>query len=198
MTKFDFHKVEQTLGEALHHTFVKKLVSGEPISRPRAVSFFGVSTPKPNPQDSVIEALAEWQKEEAEEAAQESSLPIEPQEGPSISEPVSEIPFQSPTTPAVAPLYILRKRLLWFIKQRVTNVYKLLGTTKEEVIALRKKKEHSAEDEKRIQELVEKSTEIHQRLMKKLGLDTDDALIEKEKARHIRKRFNIKETWTPL
>jgi len=106
--------------------------------------------------------------------------------------------FQDAPSPTVAPIYILRKRLLWFARKRVTNIYKLLGTTKEEVITLRKKKNRTAEDDKRIDELLQKSHEINERLRKKLGFSTDEDLIEKEKKRHITKRFNIRETWLPL
>jgi predicted outer membrane protein len=98
----------------------------------------------------------------------------------------------------VPPLYILRKHLLWFIRKRVANIYKLLGTTKEEVITLRKKKNLTPEESKRVDEILKKAQEINQRLMKKLGIDTDEALIEKEVQKHKTKRFNIRESWLPL
>lgn len=210
MTKLNYQLVEQTLGQALHHSFVQKLVEGQSVAYPRAVSFFGIDVLKPNFEDSVILALSDWKKEALELEQQESeqqNLAHEEAstvalttgiEHASITEAVQQISFPEPQIQTVAPLYILRKRLLWFIKHRVANIYTLLGTTKEEVIALRKKKERSPEDDKRIQELLEKASEINQRLLKKLGLDTDEALIEKEKQRHIRKRFNIKESWVPL
>lgn len=206
MTKFDFHKVELTLGEAMHRTFIKKLVRGEPVAYPGAVSFYGVNVPKPQPQDSVIEALADWKKEALEEEialqkeqGQQEGLPQPAVSSDEIPPPVAEIPFKEPTAaPPVHPMYILRKRILWFIKHRVANIYKLLGTTKEEVIALRKKKDPTPEEQKRIHEILDKSTEINHRLMKKLGIDTDEALVEREQKRHIRKRFNINETWLPL
>lgn len=214
MTKFDFHKVEQTLGEALHCTFIKKIVSGEPISYNRAVNYFGVATPKPNPPDSVIDALAEWQeevllaeiaaKQQADQTAgkpQEVALPPPTeavvQTTPDAA-PVEQIPFPEQNVPAVSPLYILRKRLLWFVRQKVANVYLLLGTTKEEIIALRKKETLSSEDLARIEELLKKSADMNARLRKQMGVETDEALIEKEIQRHIRKRFNVNETWYPL
>lgn len=230
MVKFNFELVEQTLGKAIHYSFVRKLVLGEPVAYPRAVSFFGVATPKPDFQDSVILALADWQEEvqekveeERQKEGQEELLKAEEQdqkasikskdklstkapsiaattgvEYASLTQTVQNLNFNIPDVPVVPPLYILRKRLLWFIKHRIANIYKLLGTTKEEIVELRKKRTRTQADDARIQELLDKSSEINQRLMKKLGLDTDEALIEKEKARHIRKRFNIKETWVPL
>jgi hypothetical protein len=201
MAKIDFVRVEQHLGEALQHWFVKKLVEGQSVTYMRASSYFGSETAKPGPEDSVIVALKEWEQEVQEEEKEEDTTtqPKEPEEiAPSPQASIQSIPIEAEATPEIPPLFILRKRLLWFIRNHVVNIYKLLGTTKEEIIALRKKSPLTPEDDKRIQELLVKSTEINQRLMKKLGIDSDDALIESEKKRHLTKRFNIRETWLPL
>ncbi|MBS0655769.1 MAG: hypothetical protein JSR46_08330, partial [Verrucomicrobia bacterium] len=64
MAKIDYSKVEQNLGEALHRFFIQKLVEGESVKHPRASSYVGLEQNKPIPQDSVIQALMEIDKEE--------------------------------------------------------------------------------------------------------------------------------------
>ncbi len=202
MAKIDFNKVELNLSQALYTMFVKKLVSGKEGAHKRAVIYFGYHIPRPSPPDSVIDAINEWRIEQAlaetvEEAGMKSEEPYTP---PPVTSPDEEkaeadVPDEEE---AVPPLFILRKHLMWFIRKRVANIYKLLNTTKEEVIALRKKKELSPEEKKRVQEILAKALDINQRLMKKLGLDSDEALIQTEIKKHKTKQFNIRETWLPL
>ncbi|MBS0634724.1 MAG: hypothetical protein JSR37_04605 [Verrucomicrobia bacterium] len=202
MAKIDFNKVEQNLHKAMHTMFVKNLVSGKESSHKRAVIFFGHHLAKPSPADSVIEAINEWRIEQAlsesiaeSEASGQAALPVPPISVADEKAAEDQVPSDQYV---VSPLYILRKHLLWFIRKRVANIYKLLGTTKEEVVALRKKKELTAEDKKRVEEILAKANEINQRLMKKLGLDTDEALVETEVKKHKSKRFNIRDSWLPL
>ncbi len=201
MAKIDFSKVEQNLHQAMHMIFVKNLVAGKEVAHRHAVLFLGHHLDKPSPQDSVVEAINEWRMELAvdetvAETQKELALPqMEPVSAPDEEKAAQNIPQEEYL---ISPLYKLRKHLLWFIRKRVANIYKLLGTTKEEVIELRKKKNLSEEEQKRVQEILVKSQEINQRLMKKLGIDTDDALIEKEVKKHRTKRFNIRESWLPL
>lgn len=204
MAKIDFIKVEQNLGQALQLWFVKKLTSGQPADYPNAISFFGTAQAKPGPQDSVILALKEWEQEQLEEEMAEKGEVLPKKEDPSTlattpnMEQAPQTAIEPDRVPKIAPLFILRKRLLWFIRNRVVNIYKLLGTTKEEIVELRKKKPLTPEDEKRVLELLKASAEIHGRLMKKLGIDSDEALVASEKKRHLTKRFNVRETWLPL
>ncbi len=202
MAKIDFNKVEQNLHQAMHTMFVKNLVSGKQSAHKRAVIFFGHHIAKPLLSDSVIEAINEWRIEQAlqqtleeVQAKPENPLPEKTVTAPNEAEAESQVPQEQYV---VSPVYILRKHLLWFIRKRVANIYKLLGTTKEEVLEFRKKKELSSEDYKRVGEILTKAQEINQRLMKKLGIDTDDALVQKEVLKHKTKRFNIRESWLPL
>lgn len=205
MAKIDFTKVEQNIHDAMHTMFVKNIVSGKGSSRRRAIIYFGHHIPKPLAADSVIEAINEWRIEQAlsqvvAEAEQQQSEAMSPYPEQRVLAPNEEeaeacIPQEKYV---VSPVYILRKHLLWFIRKRVANIYKLLGTTKEEVIAFRKKNELTAEDYARVGEILAKAQEINQRLMKKLGLDTDDALVESEIKKHKTKRFNIRDSWLPL
>ena len=201
MAKIDFNKVEQNLHQAMHMIFVKNLVAGKEIAHRRAVLFLGHHMAKPTPLDSVVDAIDEWRVEKAlsetvAEAQDELKLPASQPAAPYDEEKATaSVPEEQYL---VSPLYKLRKHLLWFIRKRVANIYKLLGTTKEEVIALRKKKELTLDELKRVDEILVKSQEINQRLMKKLGIDTDDALIEQEVRKHRSKRFNIRESWLPL
>ena len=199
MAKIDFNKVEQNLHLAMHTMFVRKLASGKQSSNKRAIIFFGHHMAKPSPGDSVIQAINEWRIEQAlaETIAETVNTPFPDAQITAENEDAAEAQVPEDTY-TVAPLYVLRKHLLWFIRKRVANIYKLLGTTKEEVIALRKKQTLSQDDNKRVDEILSKAKEINQRLMKKLGIDTDDALVEKEVLKHKTKRFNIRDSWLPL
>jgi hypothetical protein len=213
MAKIDFSKVEQSLGEAMHHFFIKKLVDGHFTGNARAISYLGQQRSKPGPQDSVIECLVDIRSEEEEEAKKEQELAFgtlpekATQAEPEISQEEQSTPFVPPPEepmmadeekPTIAPIFILRNRIRWFIKKRVTNVYQLLGTTKEEVSALRRKTTLSDSEQARITELIAKSSELHQLLNKKLGVGDNEALIASEKKKHRTKRFNVRETWLPL
>ena len=197
MAKIKFEHAEKNMGDAMHYWFIKKISSGKSSAYPRAAAYLGMGQTKPGPEDSVIGAINEWredlldealereeelqQKEEETEELPREEIEIQKEE---IQEPeavTEEIHLEETPTPMVSPMYILRKRILWFIRKRVTNIYELLGTTKEEVVALRKKKDKTPEDEKKIQELLDKSHEINERLLQRLGIKTDDDLIEKEK-----------------
>lgn len=205
MAKIDFTKVEQNIHDAMHTMFVKNIVSGKGSSRKRAIIYFGHHIPKPLANDSVIQAINEWRIEQAlAEVVAESEKDDVPTPSP-YPEKTITAPDEDQAEAAipqdkyvVSPVYILRKHLLWFIRKRVANIYKLLGTTKEEVIAFRKKTELTPDDYTRVGEILTKANEINQRLMKKLGIDTDDALIEQEIKKHKTKRFNIRDSWLPL
>ncbi len=203
MAKIDFSKVEINLSQAMHSLFVKNLAAGKESSYRRAILFYGYHLPKPEPPDSVIEAINDWRVEQAlnetitetEQGALLSPQPYPPVQVPDEQAQEAKIPEKRYD---VSPLYVLRKHLLWFIRKRVANIYKLLGTTKEEVIALRKKKDLTSEDQKRVLEILTKANEINGRLMKKLGIDTNEALVEQEVKKHKTKRFNIRDSWLPL
>lgn len=211
--KVDYEKIEQNLSQTIHKMFVKKLQAGQQVAYARAIEYLGHNMPKPRKQDTVVEALSEWRTEvieaEREAAAAKEGAQAENAEGPigdflppTVQEKEAEnqepepLPEQEHTP--ISPMYVLRKHLLWFIRRRVANIYKLLGTTKEEIIALRRKKTLSDEDLKRVNELLVKAQDINQRLLKRLGLETNEALIEREKKKHVTRRFNIRDTWIPL
>ncbi|MBS0655013.1 MAG: hypothetical protein JSR46_04490, partial [Verrucomicrobia bacterium] len=179
----------------------------ESVKHPRASSYVGLEQNKPIPQDSVIQALMEIDKEE------EEALPGVALEEEESKDKIDELVSQSLTKGTwdesfasfsdedmanIPPVFILRRRIRWFIRKRVANIYKLLGTTKEEVSALRKKAELTADELKRVNDLLIRSTEINVLLNKKLGLDSNEALIDLEKKKHLTKRFNIRESWLPL
>lgn len=210
MSKIDFLKVEQNLGEAIHKTFIKKLSKGKPSVYPRAYGFLGFNVRKPSPPDTIDDAIGEWREELKESGAElatekvEQAIPpgtdlhalLTPPEEKDLTAVPDPIPPEDPIH--LNPIYILRKHLLWFVRKRVANIYKLLGTTKEEIISFRKKREFTPEEAKRIEEILAKSKEINAKLMKKLGLDTDDSLVEKEKKKHMLRRFNVRDSWLPL
>lgn len=220
MGKIDFKKVEESLSKALQKRLMKKLVEGEPTVSERAVEFYRMDAGSaPKPQDAVIQELEQIEQEEKEfqeqekrrleqEKAQKEGKPVAPLQKKEEPPPAAALPtppskeevVQVPTVGDVTftPLFLLRKHILWFKQKHVKDLYKLLGTTPDEIKALRKKKELSEKENKRIQELITKAIDIKARIMKKLGIEEDSSLVEKERKRHIHKRFNIKDTWLPL
>lgn len=97
-----------------------------------------------------------------------------------------------------APLLVLRKHLLWLKRQHIENRYELLGTTIDEVFAFRKADRLTPEQIQRINQINKQAGEIKTQILIELGSETDETLIEREKIRQKRKRFNVKETWIPL
>lgn len=95
-------------------------------------------------------------------------------------------------------LFLLNKQLAWFKKKKIKDIYTQLTTTKKEITDLEAKKILTDDDQKRILEILEKSKKLKEELLQKLGVGNDDALIEKERKKHINKRFNVKESWLPL
>lgn len=225
MTKIDFTKVEEKLAQAIHSMFVQKLMSGKETISDQAIAFYGIdSGPRPKPKDSVVEALQELEIEaEAERVAQLAELAAaegqtgikEPIQEAKKPEPLPEIKLPEvtpeaaqnvpaitilPTTPPppLSPLFLLRRHLLWFKRKKVKNYYELVKTTKEEIAEFRKKETFNEQELERIRELLQNAEEIKIRLMKKLGLEDDTTVIERERKKTINKRFNIKDTWLPL
>jgi len=211
--KIEYEKIEQNLSQTIHKMFVKKLQAGKQVAYPRAIEYLGHNMPKPNPQDTVIEALDEWRTEVVEtereqqaakegKAAEEGEVMIGDFLPPTVAAKEAESIEPEPIPPEepvfISPLYILRKHLLWFIRRRVANIYKLLGTTKEEIIDLRRKKSLSQEEAKRVNELLVKAQDVNRRLLKRLGLETDEAIIAKEQRKNTTRRFNIRDSWIPL
>lgn len=78
MAKIDFNKVEQSLGEAMHCFFMKKLIEGQATGNLRGISYLGQQIDKPGPQDSVIQALVEMEKDEEEQVQEEPIAQEEP------------------------------------------------------------------------------------------------------------------------
>lgn len=224
VAKIDFKKVEENLLKALQSRFIKKLIEGEATVSEQAVTYYGMdSGPRPKPQDAVIQELEQIEQEEKEftaqekrrlevELAQKEGRPIPPEQKPELPIAKEEPKLATPQPPQVekrehietthdvsfTPLFLLRKHILWFKQRKVKDMYKLLGITPEEIRELRKKKSLSDVENKKIQALLLKAKEMKVRVMKKLGIAKDSSLVEKERKKHINKRFNIKDTWLPL
>lgn len=191
MAHLDFSKVEHTLGMALHHIFVKSLVEGQPINYARAIAYLGNKEAKPSPHDSVVEAMIEIQQEIDEV---EKTLPVFL---PAIE---TQLTSQEEQVSAfkVSPVSILRKRILWLIKKNVVNIYNKIGSSKEEMLLLRAKSELTKEEIRRVHELLNKTNELAIKIKQTLGIETDEALVEKEKKKHLTKRLNVRDTWLTL
>lgn len=95
-------------------------------------------------------------------------------------------------------LLILRKHILWLKRQHIDDRYERLGTTKEEVFALRRARRLTEKDLQRINELNERAEELKKELLKKSGKETPEEIIEKGRKRTKPKRFNTKDSWVPL
>ena len=103
------------------------------------------------------------------------------------------------TAEKVSPLYVLRQHIFWMKRQHIDKRYELIGTTREEVGALRKKERLQAQDMARIQELIQKA--VHVRTVwekKRLGAASTEELIEIQKKRAKQRRFNVRDKWLPL
>ncbi|MDB6081782.1 MAG: hypothetical protein JWO53_1054 [Chlamydiia bacterium] len=212
MAKIDFTKVEEKLAAAVRSMFIKKVKEGKPTVSRGMASYYAIDTgPRPKPIDPVIQALQELEEEGkraaiAQPATQEES-------GESISESIASLQKSSvgpvqppaleeislhPTASPPTPLFLLRKHLLWFKRKKVKDSYGLVGTSEEEIKELRKKGTLTKEELQHIEQLLAKASDVKVKLIKKLGLEDDSTLVEKERKKHITKRFNIKETWLPL
>jgi hypothetical protein len=219
--KIDFKKVEENLLKALQSRFIQKLVKGEATVSEQAVSFYGMdSGPRQKPQDAVIQELEQIEQEEKAfeeqekrrleiEQAKKEGRPIPPEKPkeevkkedvlpkPPPQQDVRE-PIETVHDISFTPLFLLRKHILWFKKKHVKDIYKILGVSPEEIQALRKKQKISDVEDKKIKELLLKAKEMKAKVMKKLGLEQDSSLVEKERKRHIHKRLNVKDTWLQL
>ena len=215
MSKLDFTKVEESLTNAMHAMFVKKITEGKPSISKRLVRFYGVdSGPRPKPKDPVIETIDEMREEtrlallEAaqKEGEQEIALPPkkEPPEPPSpLPPPEEEETEEEELSPEKVNrrrflMTLLRQHFQWFRKMRVRDLNTKLGSSGKEIDNLDKKETLTPEEAKRLEELVEKAHEVKIQTMKELGLETDEVVIEKQRKKHTTKRLNIRENWLPL
>jgi hypothetical protein len=212
MAKVDFSKVEENLRQAMHTIFVKKIEQGMSSVSERAADFYRLDeTQGRGPTDSVIEALEEMAQEgdiggsepttvalggdlDTTETMRSSKSP------PKMKELKEEAAKASLPTekPSLSPLFLLRRHLLWFAKNRIEKIYELLGTTKEEVQALRKKEKLTETDQQLLQAILQKAEEVKRDFAQKMGLASDEDLISKEREAHRTKRFNVKKSWIPL
>lgn len=227
MAKIDYTKVEEMLATALHSMLIKKLVEGRSTVSTQAVRYYGLDDgPRPKKDDSVISALKELEvdakqeafraKLEAERQERERRIALGEQVEPIKTEPTEEKPAEpstiaasqviqrekiltsDETPPTISALFLLQQHLQWFKKRKIKNVLAALKTTEDEITALAKEKPLNEASKKRVDELLGKAKDLKAGIIKKLGLEDDTAFIEKERKKHITKRFNIKETWLPL
>ena len=194
MAKIDFTKVEQQLSIGIQSIFVKNLMQGKATVSTHAVSYYGLDQgARPKPQDSVIEGLKELEIVESEAEEQE----IKEKDAATI--PTTEkVPVSDDARTPPSPLFLLDQHLSWFKKKKVKDAYKFLGTSSEELEVIREKKTRTEADEARIAELLAKAKQAKGIVLKKLGLHEDEAIVEKERKKHLTKRFNIRESWLPL
>jgi hypothetical protein len=227
MVKIDFTKVEEKLSLGIQTMFMKKLIAGGATLSGNAVEFYRMNDgPRPKPKDTVIEGLEELKQEAKELEEQERLASLETlKEIPSqvgTAEVFQEPPKQEPEkktedkpiigTPLITekiptteeqekvlpPIFLLKKHVDWFKKKRVKDFYKILGTTEEEVRDLRLKKVRTEQEEKRVEDILRRAKPLKTALLKKLGIAEDEALIDKERKKHLNKRINIRDTWLAL
>ena len=206
MGKIDFTKVEESLAQALQTNLIKKIVEGEPNVSSEAVTFYRLDDgPRPKTIDPIIQALDELRKEaeELEKAlrlagealTEEKEAPLEAA-GVSVINPPEKVPTKK--IPTFTPLFLLRQHLLWFKRKKIKDAYTTLGITEQEIRDLRKKGTLSTEDQQKVLELLERADELRTATIKQLGVEEDSVYIEKERKRHVQKRFKVKESWLPL
>lgn len=187
MAKIDFTKVEQQLSIGMQSIFVKNLMTGKATVSSQAVSYYGMDQEeRPKPQDSVIEGLRELEAEQTTETA------------PKPRKKGEKVPVSDETAAPLSPLFLLEQHLSWFKKKKVKDAFQFLGTSKEELEAMKEKKALTTADETRLQELLAKAKQAKEIVLKKLDLHEDEAIVERERKKHINKRFNIRDSWLPL
>lgn len=93
---------------------------------------------------------------------------------------------------------ILKFEFNWMEKQDNT-LYQKLGITRDEIKKILSQKENLTDEEfNHVKTIHEKLTELKKELEKVSPTKSDDELIEKERVKHINKRFNVKDDWLPL
>jgi hypothetical protein len=212
MAKVDFTKVEESLATALQTNLIKKIVLGEPTVSTEAVSYYRMDDgPRPKPIDPIIQVLDEIRKEvdELEEEARLALLAagggdaktakeetLEAEKTPAVIAAPEKVPTKK--VPTFTPLFLLRQHLLWFKRKKIKDIFTTLGIQEQEIRDLRKKGTLSEEEQQKVIELLEKADDLRTSLIKKLGVEDDTVYIEKERKKHITKRFKVKETWLPM
>ncbi len=92
---------------------------------------------------------------------------------------------------------VLKFELNWMHTHDI-SLHKKLGIKKSEISALLEKKEAlTAEDFEKIKQLKEKIDALKKEMSAETTV-TDDQLIEKERLKHVNKRFNVNDNWLPL
>jgi hypothetical protein len=225
MTKINYSKAEHEFGEAVQHTHIKDLAEGKPSPTERAIKYFGLEEESPRPvTDDPVGKLLREEAAEEEQSQLSSNESTEIEEEPVVypldKTPENDVIYKArrqservpkrlqPLPPRQStanqfledpsPLLILRKHILWLKRQHIENRYEMLGTTIEEVFKFREAKRLSPEQLKRITEINDRASEVKAQLLINLGSETDENLIEKEKSRQQKKRFNVNESWIPL
>jgi hypothetical protein len=97
-----------------------------------------------------------------------------------------------------SPLYLLRQHILWLKRRHRDDRYELLGTTKEEIMALRAEKRLTDKQLSRVKEIIDRVEEVRAEILAKEGMKTVEEEVEGQKKKQKTKRFNVKETWLPL
>lgn len=101
---------------------------------------------------------------------------------------------------------ILRQRLLtlqqdlrWLLKDD-KHLYTALEVTQDDLVQLLKAKADTLkkEDWTRVAHLERTCQKLKKELGTRRGTADDEALIEKERQKHLKKRFNVNDKWLPL
>ena len=157
-------------------------------------------------REAVLEGLqahaSENEEVEKETLIEETKEETPPQEeiitAPPVIKERENVPTLEDSLVAIPPFLILRRLILWMKKRQVADLYKLLGTTEEEINVFKSKTSLTPQEEKRVVDILEKGKEVKKKLLKKLGLDQDQNIVDKEYKKQKDKKLNIRDTWLPL
>ncbi len=221
MAKIDYSKAEESMNEAIERMRAQKLQKGLTVTSDHAIEFYGIDdTPRNKPKDSVEILLEEEALGGKTEIKPDTENEDEYEElGKTVKEiPLSETlvksrprksyqqekavvvessPRENVTEP-ISPLLKLRKHILWLKTKGIKERYELLGTTKNEVLTLRKKKELTQKDIERVQELNDNAEKVRSDLLKKESINTDNDLIEQQKKASKNKYLSVRDRWLKL
>lgn len=92
---------------------------------------------------------------------------------------------------------LLKFELAWLEKQD-KNLLKNQGISKSEIKAFIQKKEALTKEDLDKLLIIKEKIEVFKKEINKKSAKTDDELVNKERNKHINKRFNTNDNWLPL
>lgn len=222
MAKIDYSKAEAGMTRAIERMNKKKLQEGKSITSDQASLYFRLNEQGSPISEDAVESLLDEEKirtnnpetateteEEYEELGQvRDEIPFvdtiqkaRPRMGfkkPPVETDSKQIEKKAKETSSPSQLILLRKHILWLKMRGIQDRYEKIGSSKEEIFALRKKTLFTSAENIRIQQLIKNSEKVKQEILQKEEKGSDEGLIEKQKKEHKNKYLSVRERWLKL